>query len=1253
MNWIKKLALSLLAAGASLVAEAQNTPAYTLNPYTPNDGGLLFNLTANGKWGIIQLGSSDGGGTATPKLYDVENDKAIEITVNGRVFGVSDVSDDGNIVVGSYNGKPASYNRKEDKLTTYKMRKMWSVGGLGNVTPDGKWAVGYYNGYKGLNIEEDSSSDLYYSTLLVNVETGDTIATPGLPKKDMAHLDQHAMVFNDITPDGRYVIGMMSWFYLQPNSGFMFVYDTQTHTYRVVGFTEQERGDWTPATQNLYNLCDGSLSPDGHWLAGMAYITEPIEGSIFFREYGIPYRYDLKTSEIKFFDDLDTNMSNCVVDNAGTLFANPNTGSPLRDFRVLFQDKHWISFSQICQQYYGFDFALRTGFERTGTISAISGDGSRFVAYPDPLGESYYFDLHDSFENVCAHIDLLDKYTITPAEGSVFSQLSTVEINFGRNVQVLGTGKNVHLYKADGTKVADGLTAGNQGLQLKTGSKTTVNAVFRTRLLDDGEGYYVTIDAGSIAVGNDAERVNKEIRVSYKGRKDSPVSMQSVVPEAHAKLKQFDNSTSYILMSFDCPVAITDNSNAYLLRLSDKSVIATLNLVAGSTDQTKHQVLLYPSSSAYLYEGEEYKVVVEAGSVSDCNKTPNSFNERIEVSYHGSYIRAAENDAVLFSDDFSDPAWSYANWLRYEGDKLIPTTMMQSIGFADAENFPWQFGMADDESYSDMFAGSHSMYSPAGQSDDWLVTPQITLPAEGAVTLSFDAQSYIASAKDELSVYVFEEEFDIPYLSDDWMNDDDGVRKNAVLLEKITLKAGASQETTAGEWTHYSYDLSKWAGKSIYLCFVNQNTNQSIVFLDNVLVERDLFYSIRFKNAECVINQDQITIAGQFVVKTSDAVSKVSLTLRNADGVELSNVTWSGLDVLAKDKTLDFTFDKPLSLLKGKENPYSIDIEMGDKKDVYRSSIANLTFQPVKRVVLEEVTGIDCPNCPLGIKAIEKCEKAFGDRFIPISIHTYTGDPYAGSFGAYSDFLGLSSAPSARINRTNEIYYPMVSAYGEIIDSYPGSPLWFDVVGQQLNEPSLAELGLTARLSQDGSTIDYESSLRYAIDASNQQLSLFVVVLEDGLVNYQANTFGNLESDVLGEWGSGGTNSAAYAYPVIHNDVVRSVVGQSFSGTIGFFPSTLEAGKDYSATFSSTWPSAISDVKNAHVVAMLIDSQTGEVLNAAKTRVLDYDEDAIRDIEVAHPASDAVYTLSGVRMPNGSQLQKGLYIMGGKKFLKR
>lgn len=1246
----RHILLAASMAATTLLAQA----TYELHRYDSNDGGILWNISDNGKWATIRLGSSSAGGNATPKLYDVETEEAFEVRYNDRLIHVSDVSNDGNIVVGSYNDSPVAYNRATDEITIFPKRDQWQWGQLSSVTPDGKWAVGHYSGYTGVFSENgELTGDYYFSPLLVNVQTGDTLSLSGLPQLDMANLDQHAMTFNAISPDGRYILGQMDWYIMQPISGFCFLYDTQEQNYRVIAFDENDNGPWQPHVPYLHHIEGCTMSANGRYLAGMAYMTKPQADSEFFNEYGVPFRYDIENDLLQVFDDGDSNnMTVGGVTDDGTIFGNPDTGSPLRNFRIYYKDKYWISFSQICQQVYGFNFQAKTGYEYTGSVTGISSDGQSFVAFPDPTCESYLFDFGAPINEICSQVDLLSNYTVTPEEGSEFALISNIEINFGRSIQVNGDGSNVHLYKSDGTLVYSGLS--NGGLTIKNGTKGTLVAAFRTRPLEAGVDYELVIDEGVVSISGDPELKNKEIRIAYRGRENVPVGIKKVTPEEHSDIRQIDNSTSYILLEFDAKVKCTNNPFAYIERVADGTRLTTLNVVAGTTEQTNRQVLLIPNSTNYLYAGEDYRMVLEAGSVSDYSGRASSYNERTEFIYHGSYIRETASETVMFADDFNDPNASLRNWMQYEGDHNNPTDNMQAWGF-DKNNNPWNFTLHDDEQSPDYFAGSHSMYNPAGASDDWMVTPQIAIPLDGKAKLEFDAQSYNPNKEDYLIIYIYENRHVLSYLNTEIV---DEMRTASVQLDSIKLSAGNNPEVTADEWTHYSYNLSQWAGKDIYVAFVNQNDNQSVVFVDNVLVQREVPFTIGFSNHDRVVAQESIDIAGYFTVLADETEGIASLTLRDNDGVELSSIIWN--EIPAKGTPVPFAFDTPLPLAIGKEVSYSIDVQIGSKADSYEGLIYNLAFEPVKRVVLEEMTGSTCINCPLGIVSIEHCKNAFGDRFIPIAIHSYTGDNLGSGFADYTEFLGIMGAPMARINRLPAVYSPMYRQNDEFYyHDVEGEQLWYDVVSQELDKLTTANITLTARLSDDNKSINYMTELQYALDAKNQQLSLLLVVLEDGISTYQLNAFSNSQSETLADWCNGGPYAEYAVYPFVHDHVVRGVYGQTYSGTIGLYPANPEGGVTYSVDLVTECPEAADNLQQLNAVAILIDTQSGEVVNAVQSHVFAATEGIEEVIEDAGTDNDMVFSLTGSVVRSTATdtdlntLPAGLYIVGKKKIIIR
>lgn len=1256
-----------------------NTPGNVskIYKYTPGDVGIFYDTTGGNEWAIVNAGREDGDedGACDSKLFNMLTGEIFKVEVaQGRYLRFKGGSVDANVLAGRIvtgnidTNKAATYNRSTGKLNIYPDRYdadggRWRNGHLTGCTPDGKFAYGYYQGYVGPSSgDEDIPHDWWYRPLLVDVEKGEVIkiddsVLPGGGKME-------AYKLTGISDDGRYVRGQGNWFM---EGGASFVYDTQTKRC-VSGMPdtfEAKHGETVatvlarlqkkhPELIGISNLSAATLTKRTYRCNATykaADGTQKTAMAVYFRAVNGDGDIADREEDIKIYDEIeDGGVSISYMDDNGTCYGMTETGGPLRNFKILYNGKYWVSFNQICKQKFGYDFYEVTAFERSGSIMGVSPDGHRLISYVDPMGESFCFDFGMTAHEACEGLDFLGSYTATPEDGSQFETISSVEITFERPVRILGTGKNVHLYNSKGEQVREGLST-SSAIQFKQESKNTVIATIRNYTMNEGEDYTFVIDAGTFVTERSDDCLSKEIRIKFSGRKGA-VKMIASAPEEGTKISRLDNQSSYVIMSFDRKVKLVDdNQTTARLEHEDGTYAGTMTMVPGYLDETKHQVLLYPASTINLYEGQKYNVVIEEGMLCDYSGNAKSYNERVVLQLEGGYVRPVPTGEVLFHDSWDDIAESLTTWLRYEGDHLTPQYTPKSWEF-DEDNQPWNFSIRESNENPDYCAASHSMYAPSGKSDDWMITPQIVMPQEGKVILEFDAQNYIQDVEDVLNVYVYADKRVISYLNDNNMKD---IREGAQLVFSEVTTPGATREGLAGEWTHYEVDLSAWDGQEIYIAFVNENYNKSAIFVDNVAVHREVLCEVALDYDETAVALTEQKISGKITVKTDKRVSSIRMELIDAEGVEVDNIEWNNLSI-SKGASRPFSFAKPLPLRSASVNDYTINIKMTVDDEVkntaVKSQIMNLTFKPIKRVVLEEMTGLDCPNCPLGIVTIEKLRRIHGDRILPISLHTYTGDPYAVNVIDYSNGLGLLAAPSARIDRINGVYYPIKSSGSTFMDSDADDPLWFDIVSERMNKLPLCDLSISASpiTGTRGEEITYTASVTYAIDAKDQQLSLLFVVLEDNIVNYQQNAFGGIDSPLLMEWGVGGSNSSQYVYPFTHNDVARGIVGNNFGGSIGLFPSAFMAGETVSASIKQVLPTNILNASNLHVVGMLIDTQTGEIINAAACR---YGEisNGIENAVSATCKEVPVYTISGQRV---SSLKKGgMYIKNGVKMIAR
>lgn len=266
------------------------------------------------------------------------------------------------------------------------------------------------------------------------------------------------------------------------------------------------------------------------------------------------------------------------------------------------------------------------------------------------------------------------------------------------------------------------------------------------------------------------------------------------------------------------------------------------------------------------------------------------------------------------------------------------------------------------------------MYSPAGTSDDWLIIPQLTIP-DAFTTLSFKAQSYLEGKKDVLKVVVWAQDENINYFSSDNISD----MKRGGDVTEFELNIGDTEDGLDGEFTDYQISLAKYAGKKVYIGFWNNNTDQSCIFLDSVLVRRNLKYLMTLNNAQSVVGKESIKMSGSVIVNSDiDTYKSVMLTLKDSEGKVIDTFSKTGLSLKKGDKCA-FDFEKPLPLTIGEINKYTIGVKLDDYTDEMKGTVKSLKFEPVKRVVLEENTGFTCQFCPLGILALERLTKLYAN----------------------------------------------------------------------------------------------------------------------------------------------------------------------------------------------------------------------------------------------------------------------------------
>ena len=1250
MNKMKKALLLLMVCVAYATAWAQIP---IVKKYTFSDHSYLSKMSDNGKWAVTGAGSADV--TCEPKLVNLSSGSYTNIgsVTNNEI--TTDVTNDGNIVVGCCQGLPAYWSKSDGQWHKLELKSShpkqqvaseMTEGSVSAVTPDGKYAVGTVS----------AGSEYSFAPALWDLTTGKVIETPNLPLKDMAHIDQKQMRFDGISADGRYIVATMSASYLPSASEgdseaelgglFSFIYDTKTQSYKVIGFKESDTKRWTPDYDGCFVVDGANMSNNGKWVTGACRIWRATDATT---DYYVPYRYDVENDKFIAYENESTiaNAAYAISNDGCPLMSAPES-SPYRNWYIYDGARFWYSVQDVLSQRWGVDLMGMNSLDNTGTVDCISDDGKRMIATPTYAdGDSYVLDLPVTVSSAINNeVSMLGSYTVSPAKGSEVSAIAKMTVTFTQNIETVATGNVVTLEDEHDNVIATATKNQADGKVL--------DITFRRSKakLAEGKTYYVHIPANTIAMTEAEDKKNDDIYIELKGRKDAPVSTTKIVPADGISVAKVDANTNPITLTFDTKVTIDskETRKALMYRNDETEPYAELNFYY---NPSVDYVYLAPATTLNLYKENTYRVVIPAGIITDV--AGNGGNEEISFTYHGAYERTVSyDDANLFKNDFDSRDIINA-FMLYDGDQKTPASKPKEWSFN--YSLPWYF-VKSSASSSDYAAASHSMYSPAGKSDDWMVTPQMFIP-DAVCDLQFQGQSYLFGKEDRLKVYVWESDNVYNSLTKDIV---EKIKSEGDLVFDEQLKPGTSEEALEDDWTDYKVDLKKYAGKNVYIAFYNDNENQSAIFLDNIYVKHNMPVLVSFDNEETVVNKESVKVSGSIAGNLEDkTISEVKLTLTDAANKVIDTKTLSGLQ-LKKGTYTKFEFDKSLPLNVGVTNKFNVLLEVEGEQTLVTKSINNLVFQPVKRVVLEENTGRDCSNCPLGIVTIDNLKKRFGDKFLPIAIHGYTGDPLGTGLENYFGYLGLNAAPTAVINRSDSILSPMVSdgnggyymskAALEAATGYTCSDLWSDYVEKEVVKSALSEVTASINYDESSRTISVPAAVRYAMNAESQNINLFAVLVEQEVpAIYQSNGFSSIVSDILLPWSQGGAYASSYVTGFNYDDVCRGTWGTTYLGTGGLIPANIVAGEEYKVNDIKFVLGDNSDInpQNCQAIVMMFDANTGKYINAVRTATVG-ESTGITPVIVNGNAAkaNAWYTLSGMKMMQ-KPTEAGIYIHNGKK----
>lgn len=323
--------------------------------------------------------------------------------------------------------------------------------------------------------------------------------------------------------------------------------------------------------------------------------------------------------------------------------------------------------------------------------------------------------------------------------------------------------------------------------------------------------------------------------------------------------------------------------------------------------------------------------------------------------------------------------------------------------------------------------------------------------------------------------------------------------------------------------------------------------------------------------------------------------------------------------------------------------------------NTYTSTIVTANVQDVKRVYMEEYTGLKCSWCVRGIEEISQNHTKFPGQFVAMAKHCFSGTPTELECPSYAYSAGngfpRGSYDRRRINNLNpedknELY---VKAF---INS--GSVLGIDAIAN-FTDANHSKVTATA-------------VMKFNREQPNANYGLAFAVIENDVKGYkQKNGYAGSVKSYYGWEKKGGL----VALDLQH---VARLGYETNEGISDVFPKQINSGDAFSHTVELNLPNNIQSYKNLKLIAFVIDRNSKYVENVVEVPIKEMQptETAIRDINNVETPTitflngyiDAlnfdgkisVYTVDGKAVAN-TNLKPGMYIVrltkGKQTFVKK
>lgn len=378
-------------------------------------------------------------------------------------------------------------------------------------------------------------------------------------------------------------------------------------------------------------------------------------------------------------------------------------------------------------------------------------------------------------------------------------------------------------------------------------------------------------------------------------------------------------------------------------------------------------------------------------------------------------------------------------------------------------------------------------------------------------------------------------------------------------------------------WTERALPLAAFEGKEIRLEWRAVSTNGYMLAVDNIWAGEDEG-TLRFATADATRRlqaHGNVTACG--TLTNTGASCNPDALLVHCGGTECGRIALTG--EWAPGETREWQFELPSSLNDATE--YTLSLQTGDEiVPVHNGRVWASHFERTR--LLDVGTGMWCPNCPDGHLEVEQLQREWPGQIIAVEAHA---NPDVLEVPEYWRRLNFYAAPYYMLDRDP--------------DTKTGNR---GRTAQYMEGPTTAHIAVEAlEANEDGSytlrtavqtteTLDNNSG-RYRVgyiplrEVDETTGETFAIYQDNGQATQLSEQYWFLPAKILS--------------PMVKMHNVVCGWETAFTGVPNSLAAYMKPSETYCSEVAINLPDAITDPSRARLAVLLLDSATGEVMNAA------------------------------------------------------